>query len=100
MSWEKMTVNHSELDSVLKTLKKLKVKYSVKQLGEAVGLGINDGDGETYPIRQLAFKNYVIIERMLRSCNCDLDDVIVSYEFTKSTLPKSWPLEVIIDEEE
>lgn len=98
MSWEKMTVNHSELEAVKRTLDKLKVKYKLTTLGTVTGYGINDYYGRQYAIRKLTFKNTIVLERMLRALDCDLDDIIVSYEFKKGKEPKKWKIEITIDE--
>ncbi len=105
MSWDKNTVNMSNIDGTILTLKKLGVPYKVTILSKVKGLGLNDDIFEEdikgilhpgiryYDIRKLEYKDTIILEKMLRDNDCDFDDVIVSYEFKKGQEPKDWKTE-------
>lgn len=93
MSWDKNTVNLSDVDSRIHVLNQIGISYSLITLGEVGGHGLNDFDGKTYPIRQLKYKDIVVLEQMIREDDCDFDDMIISYEFFAQEEPKNWPLE-------
>lgn len=97
MSWNKDTINVSEIDSTIRVLETLNEPYKLIILGEVMGLGLNDtlGHGqEEYPIRKLEFRDKVVLERMDRTEDCDADDYLVSFMFDKNKVPKKWKLEI------
>ena len=103
MSWNKNTIIHSEIDPVIEILKELEASYSLSVLGTVMGHGLNDDyadpteydkDGDKYyPIRKLECKNFVILEQIVRTTDCDTDDEIISKKFKKNKVPKNWKLE-------
>ena len=108
MSWDKNTINMSQIDNNIKMLDNLKIKYKLIKLGEVEGHGNNDTYWEItyeeeikkYPIRKLEYGNKVIIEQMLRSKDCDMDDYLVSVEYDLVQYAKLplWELERYIKE--
>jgi len=107
MSWDKNTINMSFIDSTIKVLKNLEIKYQLTKLGEVEGYGNNDiycgeaieEDHKTYSIRKLEYGNKIIFEQMLRSEDCDMDDYLVSIEYESGKEPKTvWKLEKNIQE--
>jgi hypothetical protein len=97
MSWNKNTICDDTIDYTVKILEDEKLKYNLITLGEVAGFGLNDEEGKTYPIRLLKYNNKFLIERMIRSDDCDLDDQIVT-KLYKNNLPKFWWLEITIDD--
>ena len=105
MSYNKNTINKSTVDATIKLLKELKIPYKVKILGQVMGLGLNDDiwgedikeeihcDHKYYDIRRLEYRDVVILEKMIRNKDCDIDDYIMSYEFKKGLEPKDWKVE-------
>ena len=95
MSWDKNTRRTSEIDTIIKVLKELDVKYSIEIIGEVRGYGLNDDYSETYKhqIRKLTYNNFVVLEQMIRNEDCDFDDVIISQKFDKKKVPKKWEIE-------
>jgi len=97
MSWNKNTVNRSSIDTIISTLKRLNESYTVTVLGRVKGFGLNDDEGKTYMIRKLEYQDTVVLEQMLRTSDCDMDDSIISVEFNKSKEPKDWSIEATIE---
>lgn len=99
MSWNKNTRNESEVNSVVRTLKKLGVKYKLTTIGSVQGMGLNDDyrKSSLYKLRKLEYKDVVLLEKMVRSTDCDSDDVIISKEFKANKLPSEWVLEIVFD---
>lgn len=98
MSYNKNTLISSEIGNTIKILDRLKVPYTLTDLGTVRGQGLNDDyEGiDSYKIRKLEYGDYVIIEQMRRTNDCDTDDYIVSEEFLKNKAPKEWDLEITI----
>lgn len=94
MSWDKNTVRTSALDASLGVLKDLGADYDLTLLADVRGRGLNDGEFQTYDIRRLEYKDVVILEHMVRTCDCDVDDVIESFRYTKGAEPENWMPEV------
>ena len=89
MSWNKNTINCSHLEAVIQPLKDCDIHYRVTVLGKVMGMGLNDdmdwsGDDKYYEIRKLEYKDEVVIEQMERHPDCDIDDIIVSYQMNKN----------------
>ena len=95
ISWNKNTINRSEINKTIELLKEFKVDYKLKILGKVRGDGLNDDINGTpeHEIRRLEYNDFVILEQMIRSQDCDIDDVILSFKFEKSKAPKKWDLE-------
>ena len=94
MSYDKNTVNMSAYKIVRQVLCNLNIPYSTHVFCHVAGKGLNDMVGAKYPLRRLQYGNYVLLERMVRSKDCDVDDVISSFDFTVETEPKNWVGEV------
>ena len=104
MSWNKNTYVCSEIDTVIRMLKELDEPYTLTYLGDVRAMGLNDDYGpepkEFYSIRKLEYRDKIILERMERSCDCDMDDTLVSYTYNRGEEPAEWPLEIYTDEED
>lgn len=107
MSWDKNTLNFSEIDATINVLKDIGETFLLDVLGEVQGSGLNDeqwiGEGEDahptmklYPIRKLIYKNTVMLEQMQRHPDCDIDDVILSFKFIIGQEPQDWQIEITI----
>jgi len=85
----------SAVDGTISVLKNLGTPYKVTELGRVAGCGLNDDyrEGDDYPIRKLEYRDVVILEKMLRNPDCDIDDYIMSYEFVKGQEPEDWKIE-------
>lgn len=92
MSWDKNTVNVSEVDATVKVLNNVKIPYNITVLGEVEGDGWADGETK-YKLRRLEYGNVVLLECMYRTHDCDSDDYLQSVEFPKDQEPKGWELE-------
>ena len=101
MSWDKNTISCSEIDKTIELLSELSIPYSLKILGKVTGYGLNDDYAKTdqHKIRQLEYKEKVILEQMIRNDDCDSDDVIYSFKFDKQDVPKKWKVEYDIKKE-
>lgn len=97
MSWEKLTINKSEIDKTIELLKEFKIKYKLTILGEVIGYGLNDDIGidesKKYKIRKLEYKDKIVLEQRVKSDDCDMDDYILSFKFDKNKVPKKWRIE-------
>ena len=105
MSYEKNTINRSKIDNTIEILKNLKIPYKLTVLGSVIGLGVNDITFEEdiknmlhkangcYNIRRLEYKDVVVLEKMIRNVESDMDDYIVSFEFKIGNESKEWELE-------
>lgn len=96
MSWDKNTMNCSEIDKTIELLKELKIKYKVKVLGTVTGYGNNDAyaKSDKHKIRRLEYNDKVILEQIRRNDDCDENDFIISKKFNKNKTPKNWKIEV------
>jgi hypothetical protein len=89
----------SSIDHTIKTLDNLHINYSLNEIGEVRGLGLNDdfNDTDTYKLRQLEYSiptgKIIIREQMIREYDCDFDDTIISTEY-KDSIPNNIPIEV------
>ena len=102
MSWNKNTICISNIDGIVEVLEEAGATYKMTTLGRVAGWGLNDTfeNRKDYPIRKLEYGDKVILERMLRSHDCDVDDVITSFKFDKKDAPQNWEIEVFVDGEE
>jgi hypothetical protein len=82
----------SDIDSLIRTFKKLDYPYRLEILSYVGGLDENDCEFH-YPIRKLTYKNYIVLEQMIREYSNGYD-YIVSREFTIENEPKNWKIEV------
>ena len=98
MSWDKNTIRASEIDTTMKVLTELKVEHTIETIGKVRGYGLNDDYAKTdiHLIRKLTYKNFVVLEQMVRNTDCDLNDVIISEKFDKDKVPKKWDIEITI----
>ena len=97
MSYDKKTINMSQLDAIKNVLDDLSVPYSWTKLANVDGAGANDYlppglkyKMMVYSLRRLVFKNTVILERITRTTDCDTDDIITSHQFNLEDEPKDW----------
>ena len=99
MSYNKNTVNCSDIDTIIETLKELNVKYILKDIGKVTGYGLNDDYAKTdkHKIRKLTYEDFVVLEKIKRTTDCDTDDLIVSKKFHKNKVPKKWEIEETIE---
>lgn len=93
MSWNKNTINLSTLAAVKEVLDDLNQFYIFTVEGEVKGLGLNDSGDKKYQICRLEYGDYVVLEQMLRSDDCDSNNMLVSYKFKKDKVPKRWKIE-------
>ena len=116
MSWNKNTVVSCDLETRVKMLEELGVSFKLMEIGEVAGNGLNDdhtcyyennfrivvtknhaedyrADTINYRLYRLEYNGKVILERMERHPDCDMDDLIVTFEFTVESEPKEWELE-------
>ena len=98
MSWNKNTMNISELPATIKVLEEMNIPYTKTVIGTVVGLGLNDDYSESreYVLHKLEYKDVVILEQMVRTTDCDTDDWVQSARFKKGEEPKDWKIEVTI----
>jgi len=92
MSWDKNTINLSNLDAVVETLVDLGVDYEVSVLREFNGCGLNDDylDTTPYKLRRLQYDKKVILEKAVLDSDCDTDDLITSHKFELDKEPLDW----------
>jgi hypothetical protein len=111
MSWDKNTLNFSQIDAVMQVLRDLGESFVLHVLGEVLGNGLNDevfnGENEEgypalrmYQIRKLEYKNIVLLEQMQRHPDCDIDDIIMSFKFIKGQEPTDWKIEITLEDDE
>ena len=95
MSYNKNTVSESEINSIIEVLKELDVEYTLETIGKVKGYGLNDeyNNKEEHEIRKLTYKDFIVLEKMIRTTDCDLNDVIISNKFKKEEAPKEWEIE-------
>jgi len=94
MSWDKRTINMSHLDMVMEMLDDSGFSYTLTVEASVIGLGINDDtltrELKHYDLRRLQYGNWVILERIERTADCDEDDTISSHKFSLWEEPKDW----------
>lgn len=104
MSWDKNIINTSAINNTISVLEKLGTPYTVTTLGKVRGRGLNDKiwmekNEDAYPIctiytlRKLEYKDVVLLEKIIRNSDCDVDDFILSFEFKKGHEPRDWEIE-------
>jgi hypothetical protein len=99
MSWNKNTLNHSQVNRTIELLDELGIPYTLEAIGEVKAIGLNDMMSyiHTYWMRRLSYNDKVILEHILRSWDCDVDDIICSEKFDVAHEPQDWKLEEYID---
>jgi hypothetical protein len=101
MSWDKNTISFSEVNAIMRVLDILGIPYAVSEIGRVGAHGLNDDvEGrEFWPLRRLEFADKVVLERIHRHSDCDIDDAIFSRIFDKDKAPKRWRKELHFDDE-
>jgi hypothetical protein len=106
MSWNKNTINVSDLDSTIEVLENLDVPYKCETIGRVQGYGLNDSYGfsddedKFYDIRKLSYGDWIVIEQIVRDIDCDANDLIVSKKFKKGEVPEDWKIEEVFGYED
>ena len=107
MSWDKNTVNASSINMIISILELETIPYEVVNIGNVTDMGLSSAydDDEMIPLHKIITNNAVYLERMERTDDCDFDDFIRMYMFTKANEPAKWDLEITLkdpygDEEE
>ncbi len=100
MSWDKHTINVSAIDDTISALENLGTPYTITILGKVQGHGLDDEIYEEaysictiYTMRKLEYKDVVLLEKLRRNSDCDVDDFILSFEFKKGHEPRNWEIE-------
>ena len=97
MSYNKNTVYNSQINTVIRILELEKIKYKLKHIAAVKNFGINI-ERNYLPIHRLETDNFVLLERIERHADCDMDDVITATLFPRNKEPLDWPTEVIIND--
>lgn len=104
MSWNKNTYDCSEIDSKIEMLEEFDIPYKLKIITSVIGMGLNDHYSSSgkidYPIRILKFKDKIFIEQMIRTYDCDSDDMLRSLEIKEEDISEKFPLEIYTNWEE
>ena len=91
MSWDKNTINMSNLDAVRCVLDDLNELYALSIISTFVGMGLNDSSSDSpYELRRLRFRDKVILEYVEMDVDCDVDDCIYSEKFNLIDEPQDW----------
>jgi len=96
MSYNKNTVNISEVEATLDVLKTNNIAHELTVIGIVDDHGINS-EGVKHQLFRLRYNTVVLLEQMQRTKDCDGDDMIVSYKFPLASEPKMWDTEVGLD---
>lgn len=98
-SWAKTIEIKSEIDKIIKSLKKTKQKYKLSVLEYLEGRGVSN-TGKRYPIRKLEFDETVLLEYMKRTNHPNDPDIIISEQFSNDSIPLTWSTEIYESDEE
>ena len=100
MSWDKNTINGSDVIFAASLLEAVGTPYKLTKIADASANGMNDtiDDRDSYPLYRLEFRDRVALDRIERTYDCDGDDVIKTYVFLLANEPKSWESEVYLDD--
>jgi len=90
MSWDKNTIDMSNLDSIKEMLDELEIPYKLENKQSVMGRGLNDDSDKYYDLRRLEYRDKVILECMTQTTDCDSDDCLVSYKLDSKDEPKRW----------
>ncbi len=104
MSWNKNTVNCSEVYGRVKVLKECLQYHILTKIGRVVGQGLNDhGD---YDLFQLEYKDsdgvtHILRQQMQRTQDCDSDDYIIDLDVSDKSPSYilNIPLEITLSED-
>lgn len=99
MSYDKQTLNESGINTATVILDLYGIQYTKVPLGTVGLLGAYD-EAETYTLQMLVCDKFVMLERMIRTQDCDTDDVIVSKQFDPDKIPESWHLIKVLKDDE
>ena len=47
-----------------------------------------------YDVRRLDYNNFVILEQLVRTNDCDFDNIFTSSKFNKDKEPDNWQIEI------
>jgi len=101
MSYNKNTIRSEKIDTITSLCRSLNIPYKLTILGKVEGYGLNDETYDDtlkkYKIQRLEVGDDVYLEQMIRTNDCDTDDVIVCKKFKKSDEPKRWKIEKTIE---
>ena len=103
MSFNKNTINMSDIDRIETVLIILKEPYTIEKIDTVKGLGLNDdidGVDAQHSLFKLCFRDKVVIDRMERTMDCDCDDCIVSYVIDKDQMPEVWHNEIYMHDDD
>ena len=92
MSWDKNTVNFSEIEATKDVLDNLGETYQESIIATFRPCGLNDDymGISSRNLRRLQYKNKVILEYVEVDADCDVDDVILSQQFDLQDEPTDW----------
>jgi hypothetical protein len=97
MSYSKNTIHNSRIETLARALRDNKVNYTIFQIGEVMGLGLNDGmwddEDKVYKLYALETEKRIYIDRMVRTHDCDFDDIIETVDFHKNLIDSTIPIE-------
>jgi len=93
MSWDKNTINMSTIDDIIQVLKDTKTSFKVTTVKEVRGYDLND---TLYKLQKLEYANKILIDQMIRTTDCDTNDVIITRKFKKGKVPKIFKAEITI----
>jgi len=98
MSWDKNTINMSIINQIIGLLESLKTPYKVKTLKKIEGSGLNDGLDTFYELKKLEVKDFIYIDQMIKTTDCDTDDTIITHQFSKKEgIPKNFKILMTIN---
>lgn len=83
MSYNKNTINNSNILYLARALSENGIKIELYKVGEVAANGLNDihGDGrDSYPIYLLITPKKTYLDVMERDYDCDIDDIIYTTE--------------------
>lgn len=80
MSWNKNTINSSNILYLARALSENGVKIELYKVGEVAADGLNDGGRGSYPIYLLITPKKTYLDVMERDYDCDFDDIIYTHE--------------------
>ena len=98
MAYNKITINSSKINLIIKYLKLNHKLYILHPLGTVSARGNNDyiENRSCYFIRQLTFDQTIVLEQMLRDPSQKCPDIIVSRAFKLPFVPEKWALETVM----
>ncbi len=110
MSWEKYTINLSQINAIVDVLQDVGMDFTLANITSVLGRGVNDEEwvdtadgepelkGKIYLIRKLEYANYIIVEQMQKTHDCDCNDTLVSIKFDKDKFPEDFKYEIYTDD--